>query len=206
MASKTWILTGSPENFAATREHGFRVIGMKEGRRNMAQQMEPGDLIVFYLTRVKAFGGAVRITGEMYEDRSKLWPGKPGKPDPYPWRFETEPEVVLDEDDWVPAEELAPELEHARKWPAEHWTLAFQGQLRTVSDADRDLILDRLAVTAERVRTLLLRGDNLLKSARPERFGRAMEAFEEAREAAATTTSRPRSATWSSGASTRCDS
>jgi hypothetical protein len=39
-------------------------------------------------------------------------------------------------------------------------------------------------VTAERVRTLLLRGDNLLKSARPERFGRAMQAFEEAREAA----------------------
>ena len=39
-------------------------------------------------------------------------------------------------------------------------------------------------MTAERVRTLLLRGDNLLKSARPERFGRALEAFEEAREAA----------------------
>jgi len=39
-------------------------------------------------------------------------------------------------------------------------------------------------VTAERVRTLLLRGDNLLKSARPERFGRALEAFEEARTAA----------------------
>ena len=39
-------------------------------------------------------------------------------------------------------------------------------------------------MTAERVRTLLLRGDNLLKSARPERFGRALDAFEEAREAA----------------------
>ena len=39
-------------------------------------------------------------------------------------------------------------------------------------------------MTAERVRTLLLRGDNLLKSARPERYGRAMEAFEEARAAA----------------------
>jgi len=39
-------------------------------------------------------------------------------------------------------------------------------------------------VTAERVRTLLLRGDNLLKSARPERFGRALEAFEDARAAA----------------------
>ena len=39
-------------------------------------------------------------------------------------------------------------------------------------------------MTADRVRTLLLRGDNLLKSGRPERFQRALEAFEEAREAA----------------------
>ena len=28
----TWILTGSPENFAATRTHGFTVIGLKERR------------------------------------------------------------------------------------------------------------------------------------------------------------------------------
>ena len=39
-------------------------------------------------------------------------------------------------------------------------------------------------MTAERVRTLLLRGDNLLKSGRPERVQRALEAFEQAREAA----------------------
>ena len=38
---------------------------------------------------------------------------------------------------------------------------------------------------AERVRNLLLRGDNVLKSARPERLTRALEAFEEAREVAA---------------------
>jgi hypothetical protein len=45
---------------------------------------------------------------------------------------------------------------------------------------------------AERVRTLLLRGDNVLKSARPERFGRALAAFEEAREAAAAPAVDPR--------------
>ena len=141
----TWILTGSPENFEATRDTGFRVIGLKERRRNFAEQMEPGDRIVFYLTRVKAFAAIVRITGEMYEDRSKIWPGKPGKADPYPWRFQTEPELVLDEPDWVPAEELAGELEHVRKWPAEHWTLAFQGQLRAVSDSDAAVILERMS-------------------------------------------------------------
>ena len=39
--AKTWILTGSPDNFRATREHGFRVIGAKEGRRRMAEQIQP---------------------------------------------------------------------------------------------------------------------------------------------------------------------
>ena len=43
---------------------------------------------------------------------------------------------MLDEEDWVPASELRTDLEHVRKWPAEHWTLAFQGQLRTISVAD----------------------------------------------------------------------
>ncbi|MCD6726990.1 MAG: EVE domain-containing protein [Solirubrobacteraceae bacterium] len=144
----TWILTGSPENFAATRERGFTVIGMKERRRRQAMEMGPGDRIVFYLTKVGAFGGAVRIASELYEDREPIWPGKPGSPDPYPWRFRTEPEVVLDEPAWVPADELKDRLEHVRKWPAEHWKLAFQGQLRTVSDADADVLVERLRAAA----------------------------------------------------------
>ena len=138
--AKTWILTGSLENLRATREHGFRVLGIKERRRNLAEQMAPGDRVVFYVTGVQAFGGIVRLTGDMYEDRSKIWPGKPGKPDAYPWRFETEPVLTLDEDSFVAAEPLAEKLEHVRKWPPEHWRLAFQGQLRTVSEADADLL------------------------------------------------------------------
>jgi hypothetical protein len=88
------------------------------------------------------------VTGEMYEDRETIWPGKPGKVDPYPWRFETEPVATLEEGDFVPAEELAGELEHVRKWPAEHWSLAFQGQLRTVSEADAALLERRIREAA----------------------------------------------------------
>jgi hypothetical protein len=145
---KTWVLTGSPENFEATRARGFRLIGMKERRRNLAERVEPGDRIVFYLTRVKRFAAIVRVTGELFEDRTPVWPGKPGKADPYPWRFETEPELVLDDDARIPAEELAGELEHVRKWPQEHWTLAFQGQLRAVSDADAALLEERMRIAA----------------------------------------------------------
>jgi hypothetical protein len=84
----------------------------------------------------------------MYEDREPLWPGKAGNPDPYPWRFETEPEVVLDEEDFVPAVELVGALDHVAKWPAEHWQLAFQGQLRTISDADAARLERRLREAA----------------------------------------------------------
>ena len=100
-APKTWILTGSPENFAATRERGFLLVGMKERRRNQALAIAPGDRTVFYLTRVGRFGASVRVTGELFGDRTPVW-------------------------------------------PAEHWTLAFQGQLRTVSAADAELLLDRM--------------------------------------------------------------
>lgn len=116
------------------------MIGAKEGRRRLAEQIEPGDRIAFYVTGVQAFGAIVEVSGEMYEDRQPIWPGKRGKREPYPWRFATEPLVVLDEERFVPAEELATELEHVRKWPPEHWRLAFQGQLRTVSAADGELL------------------------------------------------------------------
>lgn len=146
--ARTWILTGSPENYAATAAHDFTVIGLKERNRNRALEIEPGDRIVLYLTKVMRFAAAITVTGELYEDREKIWPGKPGNPDPYPWRFATEPELVLDEARFVPAEELKDDLEHIRKWPPEHWKLAFQGQIRAVSEHDADVLMARLRSAA----------------------------------------------------------
>lgn len=144
----TWILTASVDNHAVTEALDFSVIGMKQAHHKRAMEMEQGDLIVFYLTKVMAFAGAVRITGELYEDREVIWPGKPGSPDPYPWRLATEKVVALPQDRWIKAETLKDELEHVQKWPADHWTLAFQGQLRTVSEHDADLLLGRLNAAA----------------------------------------------------------
>ena len=144
----TWVLTGSTDNFAVTRDLGFKLIGFKERRRKQAQSMEIGDRIIFYLTKVMAFGGSVVITSELFEDREPVWPGKPGSPDPYPWRRETAPELIVAEDQWLPAESVKDDLEHIAKWPAEHWKLAFQGQLRTVTDADAALLMERMGAAA----------------------------------------------------------
>lgn len=146
--ARTWILTGSPENHAATAARDFSVIGLKERNRNRALEIEPGDRIVLYATQIKAFAASIRVEGEMFEDREAIWPGKPGKVDDYPWRFDTSPEIVVEESEWVPAETLADELDHVAKWPREHWTLAFQGQIRPVSEHDAQVLVNRLSAAA----------------------------------------------------------
>ena len=140
----SWILTGSLENFRINIGRGFDLIGFKERRRRQAEEFEPGDEVFFYVTGVQAFGALARVTSEMFEDRTEVWP--PGKKsEPYPWRVEAEPVLVLKEDEFVPAEELATELDHVRKWPPEHWHLAFQGQLRTIGEHDATLLRERLS-------------------------------------------------------------
>jgi len=145
----SWILTGSLENFRINVERGFDVIGFKEGRRRQAEEFEPGDEIFFYVTGVQAFGGIARVKSEMFEDRTPIWPqGKKKKPEPYPWRVRTEPVLILAEEAFVPAESLVTELEHIRKWPPDHWHLAFQGQLRTIGETDAEVLRARLSSAA----------------------------------------------------------
>ena len=143
---QTWILTGDLTNFRINVERGFDPIGFKERRRNQALEFEPGDEVVFYVTGVQAFGGIARVRSEMFEDRTPIWPqGKKKHPEDYPWRVAGEPVAVLDEERFIPAASLVSELEHLRKWPAEHWHLGFQGQLRTISDHDATLLRSRIA-------------------------------------------------------------
>jgi predicted RNA-binding protein len=154
----TWVLTGGIENFRINVERGFDVIGFKERRRNQALEFEPGDEIVFYVTKHRdeggdpagqALGAIARVTSGMFEDRAPIWPqGKKTYPEEYPWRVEAEPVLVLDESEFVPVESLLDELEHVRRWPAEHWHLAFQGQLRTISDADAGLVREWMQAAA----------------------------------------------------------
>jgi predicted RNA-binding protein len=147
--NRVWILTGSLENFRINVERGFDVIGIKERRRGQAAALQPGDEIVFYVTGVQAFGGIARVRSTMFEDRTPIWPqGAKQKPEAYPWRVDAEPLAILDEADFIPAADLADRLEHVRKWPPDHWHLAFQGQLRAVSEADAALLEERFEAAA----------------------------------------------------------
>jgi predicted RNA-binding protein with PUA-like domain len=141
---------GSPENFEATREHGFRVQGFKTRHRKKAEAMRPGDRLVYYLTGVQGFAATATVISEAFEDHTPIWKSKDPKKaaEDYPWRVQIEPDIVLPPGVVVPAEELAPHLHHVQKWPTEHWRLAFQGQLHRIDEHDFTLIRTALAEVA----------------------------------------------------------
>jgi hypothetical protein len=135
-----WLLVSSPENFERSRAIGFRTSGMKSRHRRKWERVQPGDRVFFYLTGVKAIGGMARVIGQQFESHERVW-GSAAKPqEDYPWRFPTEPVLVLEAGDFVHAEPLAREMAYTKRWPAENWTLAFQGNVHELSDADADLI------------------------------------------------------------------
>ena len=145
-----WIIVDSPENFAATRGLGFTVQGIKSRHRKKAEAMRPGDRIVWYITGLKAFAGFATITSESYEDHTPIWKSRDPKKDAedYPWRVQIQAEVVLDGESFVPAEPIARQMTYVSKWPAANWTLAFQGNVHKIDDADFELIATALREAA----------------------------------------------------------
>jgi hypothetical protein len=135
-----WLLVSSPGNFEKNRALAFGQAGMKSRHRRKWERVAPGDRVLFYLTGIKAFGGVCRVTGTPFESHEIVW-SSAGKPaEDYPWRFPTELIVALEPARLVPAESIAREMAYTKRWPETNWTLAFQGNVHELSDADADLI------------------------------------------------------------------
>jgi predicted RNA-binding protein len=134
-----WMLVSSPENLRKTREHGFSIQGVKKRHRRRVEAMRPGDRLLYYVTGRMAFAASVTVTSPLYEDHTPIWRSARRDED-YPWRVHIRGEVVLDDADWVTAKDVAFRLEYVRKWPPEHWTLAFQGHLHQLPQKDFALI------------------------------------------------------------------
>lgn len=112
---------------------------MKSRHRRKAERMEEGDGLVWYLTGEQVFCGYATITGPYFEDHTPIWSSKKEGED-YPWRVPIRKEVVLPSSEWVDVEGIARKMRHVAKWPAEHWRLAFQGNVHEVPKHDFDLI------------------------------------------------------------------
>ena len=152
-ASQYWMIVSSPDNFRKTREHGFTIQGLKSRHRRRVETMHVGDRMLYYVTGRMAFAASVTVASPMYEDHTPIWRSARRDED-YPWRVHIRQDIVLDDADWVPAKELAYRLDYVRKWPPEHWTLAFQGHIHALPRTDFIILEDELARSARIRRSL----------------------------------------------------
>ncbi len=149
------MVVSSPDNFRKTRELGFTIQGLKSRHRRRVETMRVGDRLLYYVTGRMAFAATVTVASPMYEDHTPMWRSARRDED-YPWRVHIRPDIVLDDADWVPAKELAYRLDYVRKWPPEHWTLAFQGHIHALPRNDFGIIEDEIARNARRKRSILI--------------------------------------------------
>jgi hypothetical protein len=135
----SWMAVASTDNFERTRALGATMQGFEtRQRKNVMEGMEPGDRLVWYITKVQAFGGTATVASKGFEDHELIWQSKPGED--YAWRVKLRRGRLLNEDAWVPSHVVGPGLEYVQKWPAEHWKLAFQGNLHQIPDVDYDTL------------------------------------------------------------------
>ncbi len=135
-----YIVVTSPENWAKTAELDWTLLGLKSTKPGQAAGFKPGDKVVAYATGIKRFIGVVEVTSGMFVDHTPIW-GSPKKPgEDYPNRLHTKPLIVLEPDQYLDAFALARRLEYAKRW-GDHISLAFQGNIRPIPQADFDLIL-----------------------------------------------------------------
>lgn len=145
-----WIVVGSPDNFERTAEHGFTIQGLKSRHRKKAERMQPGDKIAYYVTGRKAFGGIVTIESTYFEDHEPIWKSSDAKKaaEDYPFRVRISPDIVLPLEEAIPAEPVARQMTYVAKWPANNWTLAFQGNVHEIGEDDYQRIRQAIEAAA----------------------------------------------------------
>src|SRR5438477_3261138 len=152
-AAQYWMIVSSPDNFRKTREHGFSIQGLKSRHRRRVETMRVGDRLLYYVTGRMGFAATVTVASPMYEDHTPIWRSSRRDED-YPWRVHIRLDLMLEEFDWVPAKEIAYRLDYVRKWPPEHWTLAFQGHIHALPRTDFAIIEDEISRSSRRRKAL----------------------------------------------------
>ena len=143
MPRNYWMVVTGLENFRITRRHGFKVQGLKSQHQRKMQRIEPGDRILYYVDAGKNFAATATAKSRYFEDHTPIW-NKEGSAN-WNFRMHVQPDLVLDEFEFMDACQLAPRLDYVRKWQPEDWYLAFaQSSLHLLPKKDFMLIEEEM--------------------------------------------------------------
>lgn len=131
-----WLVVTSPENFRYDREHlDFEFQGLPYRFRKQVQRMTIGDRVAYYIMKLQKFGATATITGEYYEDSSKVWTDED---EMWPSRRPSKADIVLNDDELIDAKRLIGDLKFIKR--KEVWGVYFQGSIKAIPEEDFRLI------------------------------------------------------------------
>lgn len=150
MPRNYWMIVTSLENFRITRGLGFTVQGLKPQHQRKMQRIGHGDRILYYIGGARYFAATATATSRYFEDSSPVWK-KEGASD-LTFRVRIQPEMVLDEEEFIDARQVAPRLDYVRKWAPEDWYRAFaQSNLHLLPKKDFLLVEEEMRKIKSRV-------------------------------------------------------
>lgn len=149
--SQAWITVGTPENFEVLRKRKFDVTAFKSSRKKQSGEMQPGDKIVYYLTKEVLFGGIVEVMSEAFEDRTDLGFNVEGYEDEvYPYRVKSKPVVIAKKGEEIDVRDITDLLEKTKNFGPKKLGMAFRGNLHKISQSDLEVIEGLLRERAEK--------------------------------------------------------
>ncbi len=134
-----WMFVESPENFEIIREMGVTLFGMGPKYRQRAERMTPNDRVLFYVKGIRKWPATATIASKCFEDDSPVFePSVEGER--FTYRVKLNPDIVLEEPDYIDALLLAPTLQYLNRWIPEDWPLAFFDRLHLLPQKDFRLV------------------------------------------------------------------
>lgn len=135
----------SPETYDAFSKSDRTVTGFRLRQKNAALRVNPGDILLCYMTRFSRWVGALEVLSEPFEDDTPIFYEEN---DPFVVRFKVKPIVWLDRHETVPIQES--NVWNTLSFTKDHmpggkgWTGVLRNSLRSLSDADGELLYKML--------------------------------------------------------------
>jgi predicted RNA-binding protein len=127
--SEYWLFSTSPDNFEGLKEDNFSSFGFKS--RKSAVGVAAGDKCVIYISELQKLGVICQVTSGYKEYENEE----------YPFRVETQPELILADEELLDVKKLIPLLGFITpNQKATRWGLAFHYSLRRIPEEDFQLI------------------------------------------------------------------
>lgn len=122
-------------------DNQFACAGFPERNKKSVKQMECGDKIIYYVTKVSKFMAVVEVVGEYYYSEEPIWD------DPYdlwPHRVLTKPiKYIQSVEDGIYIKDIWDNLDFISN--KVRWGSQVQGSFRRISEHDFNVIFEELS-------------------------------------------------------------